>query len=301
MQVKKAIIPVAGLGTRFLPATKVIPKEMLTIVDRPTIQYIVEEVVASGISQVIMVTGSGKSAIEDHFDYSYELETILEQRGKWALLEEVRKISKLIEITSVRQKRPLGLGHAILCAKDLVGNVPFAVALGDDLVDACTPCIKQLLDVYQTYQKPVVAVYQVPQEEVQNYGIVEGKQVDDQTFKIERMIEKPRPGATKSNLAIIGRYILTPDIFTMLENTTPGHGGEIQLTDALTELSREDQMYAFCFKGRRYDAGDKFGYIQATLAYALKHPELGPRVRQYLNGELQNSGLSGNGPGDTAS
>ncbi|MFH1147298.1 MAG: UTP--glucose-1-phosphate uridylyltransferase GalU [Pseudomonadota bacterium] len=287
MQIRKAVIPVAGLGTRFLPATKVIPKEMLTIVDRPTIQYIVEEIVASGIQQVIMVTGSGKSAIEDHFDYSYELETILEKREKWDLLAEVKKISELIEITSVRQKKPLGLGHAILCARELVGNEPFAVVLGDDLVDSPTPCLSQLLGIYNRYKKPVVAVYQVPEEEVHSYGIVEGERIDDQTYRIERMIEKPGPGITKSNLAIIGRYILTPEIFTLLENTTPGHGGEIQLTDALGELSRKDQMYAFCFSGKRYDAGDKFGYIQATLAYALKHPELGPRVRQYLSEELR--------------
>lgn len=286
MKIRKAVIPVAGLGTRFLPATKVIPKEMLTIVDRPTIQYIVEEVVASGISQVIMVTGSGKSAIEDHFDYSYELETILEQRQKWSLLEEVRKISNLIEITSCRQKRPLGLGHAILCAKDLVGDEPFVVVLGDDLVYASTPCTKQLLDVYNEFKKPVVATYRVPEDEIQNYGIVEGEEVGNQTYKVKRMIEKPAPGTTDSNLAIIGRYILTPDIFGILENTTPGYGGEIQLTDALNELNRRGEMYAHCFFGQRYDAGDKFGYIQATLAYALRHPELGPKVRQYLSEEL---------------
>ena len=289
MKIRKAVIPVAGLGTRFLPATKVIPKEMLTVVDRPTIQYIVEEIVASGIEQVIMVTGSGKSAIEDHFDYSYELETILEKRKKWDLLDEVRKISQLIEITAVRQKKPLGLGHAILCAKELVGDEPFVIALGDDLVDSAPPCTTQLLDIYNRYKKPVVAVYEVPEIEVRNYGIVEGKKLDNQTYRIERMMEKPGPGITKSRLAIIGRYILTPEIFTLLENTTPGHGGEIQLTDALAELSRKDEMYAYCFSGKRYDAGDKFGYIQATLAFALKHPELGPKVRQYLKEQLISS------------
>lgn len=286
MKVRKAVIPVAGLGTRFLPATKVIPKEMLTIVDRPTIQYIVEEVMASGIEQVIMVTGSGKSAIEDHFDYSYELETILEQRKKWALLEEVRKISNLIEITSVRQKRPLGLGHAVLCTKDLVGNEPFAVVLGDDLVDAPVPCTQQLLNVFNQFQKPVVAVYRIPEEEVQSYGIVEGEEIKEQTYKVTKMVEKPAPGMTDSNLAIIGRYVLTPDIFTILENVSPGHGGEIQLTDALMELTRRNQIYAYRFVGQRYDAGDKFGYIQATLAYALKHPEIGPKVKEYLLKEL---------------
>ncbi|MEW5949945.1 MAG: UTP--glucose-1-phosphate uridylyltransferase GalU [Thermodesulfobacteriota bacterium] len=286
MRIRKAVIPVAGLGTRFLPATKAIPKEMLTIVDRPTIQYIVEEVVASGIEQVIMVTGSGKSAIEDHFDYSYELETILEQRKKWALLEEVKNISNLIEITSVRQKRPLGLGHAILCTKDLVGNEPFVVVLGDDLVDASIPCTQQLLNVFNEFHKPIVAVYPVPREEVHSYGIVEGTEIKEQTYRVTRMMEKPAPEATDSNLAIIGRYILTPDIFTILENTPTGHGGEIQLTDALMELAHQNQIYAYRFAGRRYDAGDKFGYIQATLAYALKHPEIGPRVREYLQKEL---------------
>lgn len=289
MKIRKAVIPVAGLGTRFLPATKVIPKEMLTIVDRPTIQYIVEEVVASGITQVIMVTGSGKSAIEDHFDYSYELETILEKREKWGLLEEVRKISNLIEITSCRQKRPLGLGHAILCAKDLVGQEPFVVVLGDDLVYAPVPCTKQLLDVYDQFKKPVIAAYRVPLEEIQNYGIVEGEEITERTYKVKKMFEKPAPGLTGSDLAIIGRYILTPDIFDILENTRPGFGGEIQLTDALAELCRREEMYAHCFIGQRYDAGDKFGYIQATLAYALRHPELGPRVRQYLCEELCNA------------
>jgi len=286
MRIRKAVIPVAGLGTRFLPATKAIPKEMLTIVDRPTIQYIVEEVVASGIEQVIMVTGSGKSAIEDHFDYSYELETILEQRKKWTLLEEVKKISNLIEITSVRQKRPLGLGHAILCTKDLVGNEPFVVVLGDDLVDASIPCTQQLLNVFDEFHKPIVAVYPVPKEEVHSYGIVEGTEIKKQTYRVTRMMEKPAPETTDSNLAIIGRYILTPDIFTILENTPTGHGGEIQLTDALMELARQNQIYAYRFAGQRYDAGDKFGYIQATLAYALKHPEIGPRVREYLQKEL---------------
>lgn len=286
MRIRKAVIPVAGLGTRFLPATKAIPKEMLTIVDRPTIQYIVEEVVASGIEQVIMVTGSGKSAIEDHFDYSYELETILEQRKKWTLLEEVKKISNLIEITSVRQKRPLGLGHAILCTKDLVGNEPFVVVLGDDLVDASIPCTQQLLNVFNEFHKPIVAVYPVPKEEIHNYGIVEGEEIKEHTYRVTKMMEKPVPETTDSTLAIIGRYILTPDIFTILENTPTGHGGEIQLTDALMELARQNQIYAYRFAGRRYDAGDKFGYIQATLAYALKHPEIGPRVREYLQKEL---------------
>ncbi|MDI6790559.1 MAG: UTP--glucose-1-phosphate uridylyltransferase GalU [Deltaproteobacteria bacterium] len=286
MRIRKAVIPVAGLGTRFLPATKAIPKEMLTIVDRPTIQYIVEEVVASGIEQVIMVTGSGKSAIEDHFDYSYELETILEQRKKWTLLEEVKKISNLIEITSVRQKRPLGLGHAILCTKDLVGNEPFVVVLGDDLVDASIPCTQQLLNVFNEFHRPIVAVYPVSKEEIHNYGIVEGEEIKEQTYRVTKMMEKPAPETTDSNLAIIGRYILTPDIFTILENTPTGHGGEIQLTDALMELARQNQIYAYRFAGRRYDAGDKFGYIQATLAYALKHPEIGPRVREYLQKEL---------------
>ena len=282
MKVKKAVVPVAGLGTRFLPATKAIPKEMLTIVDRPTIQYIVEEVVASGIKEVVLVTASGKSAIEDHFDYSFELETFLAQKGKMDQLREVKHISQLIEVVSVRQKEPLGLGHAVKVTEPVVGKEPFVVVLGDDLVDAEVPCVYQMLDIFNRFSESVVAVQQVPHEEVHRYGIVEGEEVADGVWKVSRMIEKPLPSATKSNLAVIGRYVLRPEIYSCLDRTLPGVGGEIQLTDALDMLRKERSLYAYEFKGRRYDAGDKFGYLQATVNFALEHPELGARFRQYL-------------------
>ncbi len=282
MKVKKAVVPVAGLGTRFLPATKAIPKEMLTIVDRPTIQYIVEEVVASGIKEVVLVTASGKSAIEDHFDYSFELETFLAQKGKMDQLREVKHISQLIEVVSVRQKEPLGLGHAVKVTEPVVGKEPFVVVLGDDLVDAEVPCVYQMLDIFNRFSESVVAVQQVPHEEVHRYGIVEGEEVADGVWKVSRMIEKPLPSATRSNLAVIGRYVLRPEIYSCLDRTLPGVGGEIQLTDALDMLRKERSLYAYEFKGRRYDAGDKFGYLQATVNFALEHPELGARFRQYL-------------------
>ncbi len=282
MQVKKAVVPVAGLGTRFLPATKVIPKEMLTVVDRPTIQYIVEEVVASGVTEVVLVTASGKSAIEDHFDYSFELESFLSQKGKIDLLKEVRHISRLIDVVSVRQKEPLGLGHAVKVTRDVVGNQPFVVSLGDDLVDAETPCVYQMLKVFEKYQESVVAVQEVPDDQVDRYGIVEGEEVEDGVFKVHRMVEKPAVGSTRSNLAVIGRYILRPEIFDCLDRTLPGVGGEIQLTDALDILRKERGMYAYRFKGRRFDAGDKLGYLKATVNYALAHSELGGPFQQYL-------------------
>ncbi|MBA2848135.1 UTP--glucose-1-phosphate uridylyltransferase GalU [Thermosulfuriphilus ammonigenes] len=283
MKVAKAVIPVAGLGTRFLPATKAIPKEMLNIVDRPTIQYIVEEAVSSGIKDIVLITASHKSAIEDHFDYSYELEAYLTEKKKFDLLEEVKRVSQLIEhIIAVRQKKPLGLGHAVLMAKNVVGDEPFAVLLGDDLVDAEEPCILQMLKVYERYQAPVIAVTPVPEEEVHRYGIIEGEEVEPGVFRIHRMVEKPAPGTVDSNLAIIGRYILVPEIFRLLEKTPPGHGGEIQLTDALAALAKSRPFYAYSFKGRRYDAGDKFGYLQATLAFGLKHPQLGPKLAAYI-------------------
>ena len=282
MQVKKAVVPVAGLGTRFLPATKVIPKEMLTVVDRPTIQYIVEEVVASGVTEVVLVTASGKSAIEDHFDYSFELESFLSQKGKFDLLKEVRHISRLIDVVSVRQKEPLGLGHAVKVTRDVVGNQPFVVSLGDDLVDAETPCVYQMLKVFEKYQESVVAVQEVPDDQVDRYGIVEGEEVEDGVFKVHRMVEKPAVGSTRSNLAVIGRYILRPEIFDCLDRTLPGVGGEIQLTDALDILRKERGMYAYRFKGRRFDAGDKLGYLKATVNYALAHSELGGPFQQYL-------------------
>ncbi len=287
MQVKKAVVPVAGLGTRFLPATKVIPKEMLTVVDRPTIQYIVEEVVASGVTEVVLVTASGKSAIEDHFDYSFELEAFLSQKGKIDLLKEVRHISRLIDVVSVRQKEPLGLGHAVKVTRDVVGCQPFVVSLGDDLVDAETPCVYQMLKVFEKYQESVVAVQEVPDDQVDRYGIVEGEEVEEGVFKVHRMVEKPAVGSTRSNLAVIGRYILRPEIFDCLDRTLPGVGGEIQLTDALDILRKERGMYAYRFRGSRFDAGDKLGYLKATVNYALAHSELGGPFKQYLKELIQ--------------
>ncbi len=282
LEVTKAVVPVAGLGTRFLPATKVIPKEMLTVVDRPTIQYIVEEVVASGIKEIVLVTASGKSAIEDHFDYSFELETFLAQKGKLDLLREVRHISRLIDVVSVRQKEPLGLGHAVKVTEPVVGDQPFVVVLGDDLVESEVPCVYQMLQVFGRFEESVVAVQRVPAEETHRYGIVEGEEVAEGVFKVTRLIEKPAPGTTDSNLAIIGRYVLHPHIYSCLSRTLPGVGGEIQLTDALEIMRRERGLYAYVFQGNRYDAGDKFGYLQATVNFALDHPELGARFREYL-------------------
>jgi UTP--glucose-1-phosphate uridylyltransferase len=282
MKISKAVIPVAGLGTRFLPASKAIPKEMLTIVDRPTIQYIVEEVVASGIEEIILVTSEGKSAIENHFDYDFELETILKEKGKDVLCEEVSHISNLIDIVSVRQKKPLGLGHAIWTTRKVVGNNPFVVLLGDDLVLSETPCTQQMINLYNNYQESIIAIQKVPMDQTYQYGIVEGEKVEDRVVRVERMFEKPKPGTTDSNLAIIGRYILQPEIFAILEGTEPGHGGEIQLTDALLALSRQRPMFAYEFQGTRFDAGDKLGYLKAIIAFALRHPTVGKEFRKHL-------------------
>ena len=282
MNIRKAVIPVAGLGTRFLPATKSIPKEMLTIVDRPTIQYIVEEVVASGIEQIILVTSQGKSAIENHFDYDYELDTVLQMKKKVKMAEELNHISNLIDIVSVRQKKPLGLGHAIWSTRNVVGDEPFAVLLGDDLVLSEEPCCHQMLSLFDKVQESIVAIQRVPKDQTKNYGIVEGKPYNDRTYKIDRMVEKPSPGTTESDMAIIGRYILRPEIFALLEETKPGHGNEIQLTDALVKLSRQRVMYAFEFKGTRFDAGDKLGYLKAIIAFGLRHPELGAEFRKHI-------------------
>lgn len=283
MKVRKAVIPVAGLGTRFLPATKAIPKEMLTIVDRPTIQYIVEEVVDSGIDQIIFVTSEGKSAIENHFDYDFHLDSVLKEKHKSVLLRELETISNLIDIVSVRQKKPLGLGHAIWTARHIVGNEPFMVCLGDDLVQSEVPCAKQMLDLYQDVGESIVSVQRVPADQTHQYGIVEGEPDGrERTYRVSRMVEKPAPGTTDSDLAIIGRYILKPDIFDILTGTTPGHGGEIQLTDALLALSKKREMYAYEFAGTRYDAGDKVGYLKAIVAYGIQHKDLGAEFTQYL-------------------
>lgn len=283
MKVRKAVIPVAGLGTRFLPATKAIPKEMLTIVDRPTIQYIVEEVVASGIDQIIFVTSEGKSAIENHFDYNFHLDSVLREKKKVILGEELNMISNLIDIVSVRQKKPLGLGHAIWTARHVIGDEPFMVLLGDDLVLSKIPCAKQMLDLYEDVRESIVAVQRVPQEQTYHYGIIEGEENGrPRTFRVTRMVEKPAPGTTDSDMAIIGRYILKPDIFELLSKTTPGHGGEIQLTDALLALSKRRSMYAYEFEGTRFDAGDKLGYLKANVAYGLLHSELGRQFKEHL-------------------
>jgi UTP--glucose-1-phosphate uridylyltransferase len=282
MKVRKAVITVAGLGTRFLPASKAIPKEMLTIVDRPTIQYIVEEVVASGIEQVILVTSEGKSAIENHFDYNFELDTILQEKNKDNLREELNHISNLIDVVSVRQKKPLGLGHAIWTTRNVVGNEPFVVLLGDDLVLSEEPCCKQMLKLFDDVQESIVAIQRVPLDQTFQYGIVEGAPYSDRTYKVEKMVEKPLPGKSSSDMAIIGRYILLPEIFDLLEQTKPGHGGEIQLTDALLALSQKRGMYAYEFEGTRFDAGDKLGYLKAIIAFGIRHSDLGEEFRKHI-------------------
>lgn len=283
MKVKKAIIPAAGLGTRFLPATKAQPKEMLPIVDKPTIQYIIEEAVASGIEEILVITGRNKKCIEDHFDKSIELEIELEKSGKTEMLEMVRNISDMVDIHYIRQKEPKGLGHAIHCAKTFVGNEPFAVMLGDDVVDSRVPCLKQLMDCYQEYNTTILGVQQVPESDVSKYGIVEGIHIEDKVYKVKDMVEKPSPEETNSNIAILGRYIITPDIFEILEDTKPGKNGEIQLTDALQTLIGREAMYAYEFEGRRYDVGDKLGFLQATIEFALKKPDLREPFIEYLN------------------
>jgi len=282
MKVKKAVIPAAGFGTRFLPATKSVPKELLPIVDKPTIQYIMEEVASAGIGEVILITGREKGSIEDHFDTSSELENHLKKKGKKDLLRMVQDIAEMVTLVSVRQKEPLGLGHAILCAKKVVGNEPFAVLLGDDLIDAKIPCIRQMMDVYQKMDGALLAIQKVPRTETHLYGIIKGKKVKDRIYHIEEMIEKPEQGKAPSNLAIIGRYILPPQIFDILERIPPDGRGEIQLTEGLRELKKTVPIFGYEFFGDRYDAGDKLGYLQANISYGLKHPELGPKLKHYL-------------------
>ncbi|MDZ4786711.1 MAG: UTP--glucose-1-phosphate uridylyltransferase GalU [bacterium] len=281
-RVRKAVIPAAGLGTRFLPATKSVPKELLPIVDTPTIQYIVEEVVASGIETVIFITGKGKAAVEDHFDLYPELEEKLEREGKTDLLAKLRKASLMIQAVAIRQQRPQGLGHAVLCAKDIIGNEPFVVLLGDDLVDSKVPCTKQMIDVYEKHQKSVVALMEVPDEEVSKFGICAGNKISDRIYDLNVMVEKPDLKDAPSHLAIVGRYILTPEIFKILEETKPGKGGEIQLTDAMSKLMKAQGFMGYTFEGDRYDAGDKFGFLQANIAYGLKRADIAPRLREYM-------------------
>ena len=283
MKVRKAIIPAAGLGTRFLPATKAQPKEMLPIVDKPTIQYIIEEAVVSGIEEILIITGRNKKCIEDHFDKSVELEMELEKNHKEDLLELVRDISDMVDIHYIRQKEPKGLGHAILCAKAFVGNEPFAVLLGDDVVDSEVPCLKQLMDCYKEYKTSILGVQTVNKEDVNKYGIVDGIHIEDRVYKVKKLVEKPAVEEAPSNVAILGRYIITPQIFEILKNTAPGKGGEIQLTDALQTLIDSEAMYAYNFEGRRYDVGDKLGFLQATVEFALKKEDLREPFIEYLN------------------
>ncbi len=280
--IKKAVFPAAGLGTRFLPATKAQPKEMLSLIDKPLIQYGIEEVARSGIENVIIVTSKGKNSIEDYFDYNRELETFLEEKGNFEALREVQRISDLIKIFYVRQKIPLGLGHAVLMAKEIVGEEPFAVILADDVIDSETPCIKQLINVFEKFKSSVLALEKVPIEETKSYGIVKGKQISEGLFEIEDMIEKPDPSSAPSDLAIIGRYILTPKIFDALSKTPPGAKGEIQLTDAIKGLLGEEKVYGYIFEGKRYDAGDKFGFIKATIELSLKREDIGDKVKFYI-------------------
>jgi UTP--glucose-1-phosphate uridylyltransferase len=282
MKLRKAVIPVAGLGTRFLPATKTVPKELLPIVDIPSIQYVVQEAVDAGIQEIIFVTGRGKDGIEDHFDEAPELEQVLAERGQTELVEMLRRIKEMIEVVSVRQKKPLGLGHAVLCARDLVGDEPFAVMLADDLIDSDTPCIRQLLDIFEDRKESVIALMEVLPEEVQQYGVIKGQEIEKRLYQIQATVEKPAAKEAPSRMAIIGRYILRPEIFSILQKQPPGRGGEIQLTDGLAQLVRERQVFGCQFLGDRYDIGDKFGFVRATVAYALKRPDLKTKVKDYL-------------------
>ena len=273
-RVRKAIIPAAGLGTRFLPATNAQAKEMLPIVDKPTLQYIIEEAIESGIEEILIVTGRNKKSIEDHFDRSVELELELEQKNKKEMLEMVQNISNMVNIHYIRQKEPKGLGHAIHCAKSFIGNEPFAVLLGDDIVDADTPCLKQMINAYDEYKTSILGVQEVARENVDKYGILDVKHIEDRVYKVKDMVEKPAVEEAPSNIAILGRYIITPEIFNILENQEPGKGGEIQLTDALQTLATKEAIYAYNFEGKRYDVGDKLGFLEATVDFALKRPEL---------------------------
>ncbi|MCR8746810.1 UTP--glucose-1-phosphate uridylyltransferase GalU [Romboutsia lituseburensis] len=280
--VRKAIIPAAGLGTRFLPATKSQPKEMLPIVDKPTLQYIIEEAINSGIEEILIVTGRSKKSIEDHFDRSVELELELEQKGKKEMLKMVQDISNMVNIHYIRQKEPKGLGHAIHCAKSFIGNEPFAVLLGDDIVDSDKPCLKQLIDCYNEYKTTVLGVQEVAKEDTCKYGILDVKYIENRVYKVKDMVEKPDVDKAPSNIAILGRYIITPAIFDILENQEPGKGGEIQLTDALQTLADQEAIYAYNFEGRRYDVGDKLGFLEATVDFALKRPELRDEFIEFL-------------------
>ena len=287
-RIKKAVIPAAGFGTRFLPATKATPKEMLPIVDKPTIQYIVEEAVDSGIEDILIVIGRYKSVIEDHFDRSVELEMELEKKGKYDLLEQIQDIAGMANIQFVRQKTALGLGHAVYCARNFIGNEPFAVMLGDDIVDSPGyPCLKQMMDLYEREQCTILGVKEVAKQDIHKYGIVDGDKIGDGLYTVRSLVEKPKAEAAPSNVAIMGRYIITPAIFDILEKTAPGAGNEIQLTDALKTLAVKEKMLAYAFKGRRHDVGDKLGFLQATVEFALKRDDLRDDFLAYLEDVVQ--------------
>jgi UTP--glucose-1-phosphate uridylyltransferase len=283
-KIRKAVFPAAGLGTRFLPATKAMPKEMLTLVDKPLIQYVVEEAAASGITSIIIVTGRDKSAIENHFDIAYELEQTLQERGKQEAFEQVRSVSEIAKISYTRQKQPLGLGHAIYQAKDFAENEPFAVLLPDDVMDCTVPALKQLIEVYEKYQAPVIGTMRIAGQDISRFGVIDAEEIEPNVFRIKDMVEKPRFEDAPSDLAIVGRYIFTPDIFAAIENTTPGAGGEIQITDAMRRLVKERPFYAVKLDGVRHDAGDKLGFLKATVEFALKRNDLGSKFREYLKG-----------------
>jgi UTP--glucose-1-phosphate uridylyltransferase len=280
--ITKAVFPAAGLGTRFLPATKASPKEMMPLVDKPLIQYVVEEAVSSGIEEVVLITGRAKRAIEDHFDVAFELEEDLKAKGKHKLLSEVQRIANLVTFCYIRQKKALGLGHAVLMAKRVVGNEPFAVLLGDDIIDARTPALKQMMNVYKRYPATILAIQRVPKSQTRQYGVIDAKKIEDGVYLVKDLVEKPSPAEAPSNLAIIGRYILTPEIFGALERTKPGKGGEIQLTDGLRLLMQKQPIYAYEFNGVRHDAGDKLGFLKATVEFGLKNHEFGDDFRAYL-------------------
>lgn len=281
-KIRKAVFPAAGLGTRFLPATKASPKEMLPLVDKPLIQYVVEEAVASGVESILIVTSRGKTVIEDHFDISFELEQVLRERGKDEARREVRAISEMAQVSYVRQREALGLGHAILQARDFVGDEPFAVLLADDIVDAEVPALKQMLKVYEQFDAPVVGTMRVAGEAISRFGVIDAEEVSEGVYKIKDMVEKPSFQEAPSDLAIIGRYILTPDIFDEIERTPRGAGGEIQITDAMRALLKKRPFYAVRFEGTRHDAGDKLGFLVATVEFALKRPDLAPQFKEYL-------------------
>jgi len=288
MEVKKAVIPAAGLGTRFLPATKNNPKEMLPLVDKPAIQYVVEEAVESGIDDILIVTGRGKQSIEDHFDIAYELQNVLEEKEKFDLLEEMEKISNLADIHYVRQKKQLGLGHAILCAQKHVGNEPFAVLLGDDVVFSEKPCTKQMIDIFKKYESSVIAVERVPEDHIETYGVIKnGEPVEKNVYPVLDLVEKPRKSEAPSNLGILGRYILTPRIFDCIKKTRPGYGGEIQLTDALKILRKNQKVYGYEFYGKRYDLGNKMDWLKTTFEVALMREEFHDELLRFLKKRIK--------------